>query len=432
MLSGMNGTHGADERSAFGAIVAPMEPYDSPQEATFRAEARTFLQTFARPIPEDSVAASAIVAEWTPEEEAARLKEAKDWQKVKFDNGWAGITWPKQFGGRGGSLIEHMIFRQEESLFDVPHDALAVGLGWCGPAVLQHGDTAQHERLLPPLLRGDEVWCQLYSEPGAGSDLAGLATRAVQDGEEWVVSGQKVWTTFAHHSDWGLCIARHDPAATKHTGLSAFLVDMKSPGIEVRPLRQMTDSSNFNEVFLDEVRVPAENLIGQVGDGWRVVITTFMWERVNLLAGGERILRGLRKLIHQQGSQDDPVIRERYAAIYARAESLRFNVLRLMTTISRGGVPGPEGSIMKLLATTLLTDIYEFAVDLQGPAGMLGTRAATWNGEWQSGFLGMPGLRIGGGTDQVQRNIIGERVLNLPPDIRVDKGLPFAEVPKGV
>ena len=146
-----------------------------------------------------------------------------------------------------------MIFRQEESLFDVPHDALAVGLGWCGPAVLQHGDTAQHERLLPPLLRGDEVWCQLYSEPGAGSDLAGLATRAVQDGEEWVVSGQKVWTTFAHHSDWGLCIARHDPAATKHTGLSAFLVDMKSPGIDVRPLRQMTDSSNFNEVFLDEV-----------------------------------------------------------------------------------------------------------------------------------------------------------------------------------
>lgn len=409
-----------------------MQPHDSPDEAAFRREARAFLEANAQPIPDDSVAASAIVAEWTPEEEAERLAQARDWQRLKFDSGWAGITWPQEYGGRGGSLIEHLIFRQEESMFDLPHDALAVGLGWCGPAVLQHGNRSQHRRFVPPLLRGDEVWCQLYSEPGAGSDLAGLATRAIDDGDEWVLSGQKVWTTFAQHSDWGLCIARHDPGATKHTGLSAFIVDMGSEGISVRPLRQMTDSSNFNEVFLDEVRVPAANLVGQVGDGWRVVITTFMWERVNLLTGGERILAGLKKLIRQQGADTDPLVRERYADIYARAEVLRFNVLRLMTTISRGGVPGPEGSIMKLTATSLMTDVYEFAIDLQGPAGMLGAGGATWNGEWQSGFLGMPGLRIGGGTDQVQRNIIGERVLNLPPDIRVDKDVPFSEVPSGV
>lgn len=404
-----------------------VEPYDSPEEARFRAEARAFLAAHAGPVPEDRIAPSAIIAEWTPEEEEERLAEACAWQRTKYEAGWAGISWPTSVGGRGGSIIEQMIFQAEEAAFDVPHDALAVGLGWCGPAVLQHGSPEQHERFLPPLLRGDEVWCQLYSEPAAGSDLAGLGTGAERDGDEWLITGQKVWTTFAHRSDWGLCIARHDPDLPKHRGLTAFLVDMRSDGIECRPLRQMTDSSNFNEVFLDQVRVPDEQRVGDVGDGWRVVITTFMWERVNLLTGGDRIMRALKLLIQEHGLQDDPRVRDRYAAIYAREETIRFNMLRLMTAVSRGRLPGPEGSIMKLAATSLLTDVYEFAIDLMGPTGMLGSRVAPWGGEWHRGLLGMPGLRIGGGTDQIQRNIIGERVLGLPPDVRPDKGVSYRE-----
>ncbi len=240
-----------------------MQPYDSPEEAQFRADARAWLNGHAAPLSSPVVAPSAIVAEWTADEEERKLAEARAWQLTKFKEGWAGITWPTEYGGRGGTLMEALIFAQEESEFDVPHDALIVGLGWCGPAVRTHGNEEQRARLLPPLLRGEEVWCQLFSEPGAGSDLAGLATRAVRDGDEWVLSGQKVWTTFAHRSDWGLCIARHDPDVPKHRGMTAFMVDMRSDGVECRPLRQMTDSANFNEVFLDDVRVPDEDRIGE-------------------------------------------------------------------------------------------------------------------------------------------------------------------------
>ncbi len=281
------------------------------------------------------------------------------------------------------------------------------------------------------MLRGDEVWCQLFSEPGAGSDLAGLRTTATRDGDDWRVTGQKVWTTFAHHSDWGLCIARHDPSASKHRGLTAFMVDMGSRGIEARPLRQMTDAATFNEVFLDDVRVPDTSRVGAVGDGWRVVITTFMWERIAAIGGGERILNGLRELIRQRGKSADPDVRARYAGIYARAEALRFTMLRLLTAISQGRMPGPEGSIMKLAATDVLGDVYDLALDLLGPDAMGLGKGAPWAGEWQAGVLGTPGLRIGGGTDAVQRNIIGERVLGLPGDVRVDKDLPFEEIPSG-
>jgi alkylation response protein AidB-like acyl-CoA dehydrogenase len=408
-----------------------MDPFDSPDDARFRAEAREFLRSNAAPAPPELVTASAIVAEWTPEEEATRLAEARRWQRVKFDSGWAGIHWPEAHGGRGGSLIEHVIFSQEEATFDVPYDALVVGVGWCGSAVLEHGTDEQRRRFLPKVLSGDEVWCQLYSEPDAGSDLGGLRTRAERDGEEWVLTGQKAWTTFAHLSDWGLCIARHDAVATKHRGLSAFMIDMRGDGVEVKPVRQMTDSANFNEVILDEVRVADSLRIGDLGDGWRVVISTFMWERVGALAGTDRILAALKRLVAESGLRSDSRVRQRYADLFARAEVLRFNLLRMTTALSQGRLPGPEGSIMKLAGTSLLTDVYSFALELQGTAGLLTGNHAPWAGEWQSGFLGAPGLRIGGGTDEVQRNIIGERVLGLPGDIRVDKDVPFREIPAG-
>lgn len=409
-----------------------MQPYDSPEEAAFRAEASAWLSDHADLRTEPKVNPSAIVAEWTPDEEEQRLAEAQDWQRTKFKDGWAGVGWPVEYGGRGGSPIQAIIFGQEESRFDVPRDALTVGLGWCGPALLQHGAAGQKERFLPPLLRGDEVWCQLFSEPSAGSDLAGLGTRATRDGEEWVITGQKVWTTFAHRSHWGLCIARNDPDAPKHKGMTAFMVDMAAPGIACRPLRQMTRSSNFNEVFLDEVRVPDRHRVGDVGDGWRVVITTFMYERIGGSFAGAGVLDALRDLIAEAGLSGDPLVRDRLAGLYIRAQALRYTGMRLVTAISKGTVPGPEGSIMKLAGTLFLTDLYEFATELLGPSGMLAGGDARWEGEWQDAFLGTPGLRIGGGTDQIQRNIIGERVLGLPGDVRVDKGVPFSKIPTGV
>jgi acyl-CoA dehydrogenase len=406
-----------------------MQPYDSSEEADFRARARAFLSAHADPVAPTAVSPSAIVAEWKPEEEEERLAQARAWQRLKFENGWAGISWPETYGGGGGTLMQQLIFGQEEAGFDVPHDALAIGLNWCGPAVMQHGSEEQRQRWLRPLLRGDEVWSQLFSEPGAGSDLAGLGTRAVRDGDEWTITGQKVWTTFAHRSDRGLCIARHDPEQPKHRGMTAFAVDMRAPGVTCKPLRQMTESSNFNEVFLDEVRVPDDDRVGDVGDGWRVVITTFMWERLSLVFGNDRILGALRRLIQEQKRADDPTVRQRFARVYASAEALRLTGLRLLTAVSQGQMPGPEGSIMKLATTSVLTDAYELALDLFDGAGMLATDAAPWAGEWHAGFLGMPGLRIGGGTDLVQRNIIGERVLGLPGDIRVDTDIAWSKIP---
>ena len=408
-----------------------MQPVDSPQEAAFRAEARAFLEANAEPLPPWVVAPSAIVAEWTPDEEERKLDEARRWQRLKFDEGWAGIAWPRRYGGRGGTLIEQLIFSEEEARFDVPRDALIIGTGWCGPAVLEHGSDEQRDRFLRPLLRGDEVWCQLFSEPAAGSDLAGLGTRAVRDGGQWRITGQKVWTTFAHRSDWGLLIARHDPDLPKHRGLTAFIVDMKAPGITARPLRQMTGSANFNEVFFDDVVVDDAYRLGAVGDGWRVVISTFMWERLSLVYGSDRVLEALGALIAERGRAADPAVRDRYAAIYAKGEALRFTGMRMMTAVSKGTMPGPEGSVVKLLATSMLEEAHTMALDLFDAIGTLAADVAPWHGEWHAAFLGMPGLRIGGGTDQIQRNIIGERVLGLPSDPRPDKTVPWGQVPRG-
>lgn len=401
-----------------------MEPFDSPEEASFRLEARRWLAANAEPLLRPAVAPSAIVAEWRDEDEEEKLAAARRWQRTKYDAGWAGIAWPPEAGGGGGTPIQAAIFAEEELRFAVPRDALAVGLGWCGPAILQHGSRELHERFLRPLLRGDEIWCQLFSEPSAGSDLAGLSTRARRDGDEWLLSGQKLWTTFAHRSDWGLCIARHDPEVPKHRGLTAFIVDMHGPGIDYRPVTQMTGSRNFNEVFLGEVRVLDRLRVGAVGEGWGVVVTTFMHERMGLTVDVQGVVAALRELIADR--RDDPRIRDRYAGLYARAKVLRYQRLRLLTDLAKGMTPGPEGSIMKLAATTLLREVYDFAIELLGARGTLG--GADVFSEWRAAFLGVPGLRIGGGTDQIQRNIIGERILGLPSDARVDKDVPFSAI----
>lgn len=394
-----------------------MEPFDSPEEAQFRAEARAWLEANAHRPSAPPIAPSAIVAEWTPAEEVQKLAEARAWQKLKFGAGWAGIAWPAAYGGRGRSIVEHNIFSAEEAQFDIPHDALVVGLAWCGPAILLLGKEEQRQRLLPPLLSGSEVWCQLFSEPGSGSDLASLSTKAVRDGDEWVINGQKVWTTFAHLSDWGLCIARTDPELPPHRGLSAFVVDMRSPGVETRQIRQMTGSANFNEVFLNEVRVPDSNRIGEVGDGWRVVITTFMFERTAVLSIGATVADAFTSLLAARAPSDGSQ-RERFLRVIVAGKALGYTQLRMATALSQGRMPGPEGSVAKLVGTTLLADLYDQALDVLGADGLLADGDAPYGGEWQDAFLGTPGLRIGGGTDQIQRNIIAERILGLPKDSR--------------
>jgi alkylation response protein AidB-like acyl-CoA dehydrogenase len=284
------------------------------------------------------------------------------------------------------------------------------------------------------MLRGDEVWCQLFSEPEAGSDLAAIATRAVRDGDEWVVTGQKVWTSAAHRAEWGILLARTDPDVPKHKGITYFVVDMTSPGIDIRPLRQMTGDAHFSEVFLDEVRIPVTQVLGEVGEGWRVAQTTLASERSAIASGsGGADPPGLIALAQQQGLADDPLMRQAVVEAHLRSELLRFLRLRSQTALSKGTRPGPEGSVMKLAYARFMQQMTTTAMHLQGALGMLDDPALLpRGGVWTTKFLHSPSLRIAGGSDQIQGNIIGERVLGLPSEARTDRDLPFRDLAKAV
>jgi alkylation response protein AidB-like acyl-CoA dehydrogenase len=298
-----------------------------------------------------------------------------------------------------------------------------------GPTIIAHGTPEQKERFLRPLLRGEEVWCQLFSEPGAGSDLAGLSCRAVRDGDEWVVTGQKVWTSGAHESDWGILLARTDPDQPKHRGITYFLVDMHSPGIEIRPLRQMTGAAHFNEVFLTDVRIPHANVLGDVNGGWGVAMTTLANERVFIGGGGTGpSFPDLIDLARKLGRTDDPVVRQSLAAAHTRVELLRYLGLRVRTATSRGEMPGVEASVMKLAHATNLKHLGDLAMAIEGAAGMLIGDDAPSGGVWQQQLLSAPSIRIAGGSDEVQRNIMGERALGLPSEPRPDKSAPWREL----
>ncbi len=399
---------------------------DTPAETAFRREARAWLEAHApaKGGPDDF--STGFLEGTMAEPDHIRLSKA--WQRVLFDHGWAGITWPRRFGGRGGTSMQAAIFAHEQARFGVSVGAFAVGIGMAGPTIMKHGTDAQRERFLPAMLRGDEVWCQLFSEPGAGSDLAALATRAVLDGDEWVVNGQKVWTSSAGASDWGILLARTDPDAPKHKGITYFLVDMSSPGFDVRPLRQMTGSSHFNEVFLDEVRIPADQVLGEVGGGWACAITTLSNER-GLVAGGNRSsdTAALITLAQKLGREGDPVLRQALADCWTRQQVLRYLGFRAQTALSQGRSPGPETSVMKLFAAEYLRRLGNAALELLGPDGMLVADGPD-AGEWQARFLHAPAIRIAGGSNEIQRNIIGERVLGLPGETRVDRDLPFRQL----
>ncbi|HEY4402464.1 MAG TPA: acyl-CoA dehydrogenase family protein [Acidimicrobiia bacterium] len=405
---------------------------DAPEDPTaaFRDRARAFLEAHARPrrSGEDDFARFRFLGDPSPEADAEHVRHCKEWQRTLFDCGWAGIAWPEEYGGRGGTPAEARIFAREQARFDVDAGAFAVGIGMVGPTLIAHGTEAQKQRYLPALLRGDEVWCQLFSEPGAGSDLAGLRTRAVRDGDEWVVDGQKVWSSGAHHSELGILLARTDPNAPKHQGITYFVLDMRSPGIEVRPLRQINGVAHFNEVFLTEVRIPHENVVGEVNGGWGVAQTTLGAERVLIGSGGAVGFRDLARLASEQERTGDPVLRQRLADAYIRFEIVKYLGRRAQAARRNGAAVGAEASVLKLAVSQNVALNGDLALALEGATAMLLHEDAPYGGFWQQQFLNQWGTRIGGGTEQVQRNVIGERVLGLPPEPRPDKRVPFREL----
>ena len=407
---------------------------DTPQEAAFRAKANAWLASHVKKRNPDEVAPNPL----GEREDAGVIARAKRWQATKFDAGWACLTWPKEYGGQAAGRMESVIWNQEEGKFDTPPNIYAIGHGMLGPTLMAHGTDAQKDKYLRDMARGGVVWCQLFSEPDAGSDLAGLRTSAVRKGEEWLLNGQKIWSTGAHYSDFGMIVTRTDPNAAKHAGLTYFILDMKAPGIEVRPIRQINGASGFNEVFFSDVRVPESNRLGAVGDGWRVALTTLMNERVAIGGGaGSGRFRDLLKLARESKRNgrpaiEDAAVRQRLADFYIRSKGLQFTGYRTLSALSRGATPGPEGSIGKAVGAPLGQEMASFALELQGVmGGVVDESAALHEGVWQDMYLGAPGLRIAGGTDEILKNIIAERVLRLPPDVRVDKDRPFREIPTG-
>jgi alkylation response protein AidB-like acyl-CoA dehydrogenase len=400
---------------------------DTPEEAAFRAEARAWLDahTIPKGHPEDF-----SLGLWTGAyDEATYVERCQRWQRTLFDGGWAGITWPKEYGGRGGKSIEQVIFNQEQAQFGVSSGAFMISIGMAGPTILAHGTDEQKDRFLPPMLRGDEMWCQLFSEPGAGSDLAALSTRAERDGDAWVVTGQKVWTSSPDRGRWGMLLARTDRDVPKHRGISYFLLDMATPGIDVRPLRQMTGESHFSEVFLDGVRIPAGNLLGGEGEGWRIAQTTLNSERSSIAGGTGATPAALIAFARGvDGARADLLVRQRLVDAHIRYELLRFLRYRSQTALSQGRHPGGEASVMKLAFARYMKALTEAAVDTQGAYGLLAGADVADDGMWLRRFLHSPSLRIAGGSDQVQANIMGERVLGLPPEPRTDKDVSFRDL----
>jgi len=400
---------------------------DTPEEAAFRAEARAWLEANAISKGHaDDFSAGVWTNAYT---EDVYVKRCREWQGRLAEGGFAGITWPRAYGGRGGRPIEAAIFNQEQARFGVSNGVFAIAIGMVGPTILAHGTDAQRARFLPAMLRGDEVWCQLFSEPEAGSDLASLATRAERDGDEFVVTGQKVWTSVAERAEWGILLARTDADVPKHRGITYFLLDMATPGIEIRPLRQMTGHAHFSEVFLDGVRVPAANVLGAVGEGWKVAQTTLASERTAIAGGsGGADPPGLVALARAFGKAGDPVTRQSLVDAHLRSELLRFLRYRAQTALSQGTRPGAETSVMKLAYARFMQQMTTAAIQVQGATGMLDGPELPAGGVWTTKFLHAPSLRIAGGSDQVQANIIGERVLGLPSEPRPDKDVSFRDL----
>ena len=401
-----------------------MDFNDTPAEARFREEAVTWL---SHNVPTDD-------AFWalTP------LEQAKLWQKRKYDDGWACLGWAPEFGGRGASPIEEVIWRQEEARYELPTNFFLIGQGMIGPTLMAWATADDKARYLPPLASGEEVWCQLFSEPAGGSDLAALRTRAEPDGDDWIINGQKIWTSGAHYADYGVIVVRTDPTLPKHKGLSYFYIDMRAPGVEIKPIKQLTGDADFNEVYFTDVRVSDRQRLGEVGQGWQVALTTLMNERAAIGGGIGKMDVDLAVAIAQdveldgQPAIDNAAVRTRIADWYVQEAGLKYTGYRSLTALSRGALPGPENSIGKLVGAPKMQAMASFLMDLLGASGAISDETlAVKAGIIQRSYMGAPGMRIAGGTDEIMANIIAERVLGLPQEPRLDKGIPFTDVPTG-
>ncbi len=385
----------------------------SAEDEAFRSEFRAWLE---RNAPKDARFALEMLA----------TEDDRDWpQKIAWckklaSGGWLGIDWPTAYGGRGASVLQPIIYHDELQRVGAPLPFIGSGLSLIGPTLMHWGTEEQRRRFIPRILSVDEIWCQGYSEPNAGSDLASLQTRAAEDGDDFVVNGQKVWTSGAQHSDWCFLLVRTDPDAPKHRGISYLLVDMRSPGITVRPLVQMTGARGFNEVFFEDVRVPKKNIVGEKNQGWQVAITTLMFER-NVSRNAEGQLRELASLARRlerngRSAWADTSVRQKIAAMECEAQAIKYTWYRQLTRRLKGLPPGPEGSILKLCSTELNMRIQLYAAELLGPYGQFehGAPFALDNGQWSFRLLSARSGTIAAGTNQIQHNIIGERILGLP------------------
>jgi alkylation response protein AidB-like acyl-CoA dehydrogenase len=406
-----------------------MDFRDTTEEAAFRAEVRAWLEANATRRTRDDER----FEEGMSDEE--RIAAAREWQRKKAAAGYAAITWPKEAGGMGGTPIQQVIYSQEEEQFLVPRQVFENSLGQCLPTVAMWAQPELTAKYIPRGLRGDDIWCQLFSEPAAGSDTGGVRTRAVKDGDEWVVNGQKVWTSGAHFCDYGILLARSDWDRPKQEGLTMFMLDMKAPGIEIRPIHQMSGEREFCEVFLTDVRIPDSHRLGQECEGWKVMLSTLMHERMSL--GGvlpSNLHEGLIELARKatwggQPAIEDQRVRAQIADAYLSQKGVDLIISRGITALSRGQQPGPEMSILKLIAGKGILDIAGFAMELAGPEGMLdhevlGSEYAFLQRLW----LAAPGIRLAGGTDEILKNTVAEYVLGLPREERTDKKLPFRDL----
>ncbi|HEX7300453.1 MAG TPA: acyl-CoA dehydrogenase family protein [Solirubrobacteraceae bacterium] len=397
-----------------------MDLNDTPQQAQYRAKARAWLQEHRGEAPE-------VRGTRAGAEDDAYLDGRRRWQGRLAEGGLAGVTWPAELGGQGLGPIEQVIVNQEIARAGVPGILDVIGVGMLGPTIIAHGSEEQKARYLGPMLHGDEVWCQLFSEPAAGSDLAAVQTRArLADDGAWVLNGQKVWTTNAHFAAFGLLLARTDPEQHKHKGLTMFVLPMDAAGVTVRGLRQISGEAEFNEVFLDDVRLPPDAVVGQVNDGWRTALTTLMFERMTIGTGSEGLGykedRFARAIATDEDACRDPEVRRRLGEIAVDLLAIKFAGYRTLTALAKGQIPGPEAGLAKVTTVNAAIAAGELIADVLGP------EALDDEDQWAYMISYLPGLKSAGGTEEILRNTIGERVLGLPPEPRLDKGVPFSEL----
>ena len=409
-----------------------MDFSDTEAEAAFRAEARAWLD------------GNAVLKEHPNQTWASVLKDKtranivrlnKEFQKKRYEDGWACLHWPREYGGRDCSAMERVIYSQEEGRYIVPRGVVEIGQGMAGPILMKYATEDQKVRYLQPMAKGEEIWCQIFSEAAAGSDLAGLVMSAVRKGDEWILNGEKIWTSGADYSDFGITVARSNLDVSKHKGLTFFFIEMSTPGISIEPIRQISGSSNFNTVRFDQVRISDSQRLGAEGEGWKVALATLMNERVSVGESPgpdfEQIF-ALAQSVELDGRPaiEDAAVREKLAQWYCETAGLKNTRMRAISALSRGETPGPENSIAKVVSARKAQEITTFGTDLMDQCGVVSDpNLVPGDGRFQHSYLQSPAMRIAGGTDEILRNIIAERVLGLPQEPRTDKGLTFREIP---